>query len=139
MTGTDFAMQCTCLQVFELFDTKKNDVIGFDEFVRALSVFHPKAPLQEKAVCKYHLNKIKKASSPEMFPMCFDAALPVCCVLCKFGRKCLVLTVHGSDVDTSAARLTFPSLRPCLLLPPPPPPPTPPWQGLSPLPLQSQV
>lgn len=39
-------------QVFEVFDTKKNDVIGFDEFVIAVSVFHPNAPLQEKADCE---------------------------------------------------------------------------------------
>ena len=42
-------------QVFEVFDTKKNDVIGFDEFVIAVSVFHPNAPLQEKADCEYTL------------------------------------------------------------------------------------
>ena len=42
--------------MFELFNTKKNDVIGFDEFVRALSVFHPKAPVQEKAICKYRVH-----------------------------------------------------------------------------------
>ncbi|KAL3148573.1 hypothetical protein ABBQ38_014006 [Trebouxia sp. C0009 RCD-2024] len=42
-------------KVFELFDTKKNDVIGFDEFVFALSVFHPKAPVQEKAVFAFRI------------------------------------------------------------------------------------
>lgn len=40
------------LQLFVLFDLKKNNVVEFDEFVRALSVFHPKAPLLEKAECE---------------------------------------------------------------------------------------
>jgi len=35
-----------------LFDLKKNNVVEFSEFVRALSVFHPKAPLEEKAECE---------------------------------------------------------------------------------------
>ncbi len=39
-------------QVFELFDIKQNRVIEFGEFVRSLSVFHPKAPLAEKAKCE---------------------------------------------------------------------------------------
>lgn len=90
-------MQCSCLQVFELFDTKKNDVIGFDEFVRALSVFHPKAPVQEKAVCEYHLDKLQEASSAEMIPMCFGVALSICCMLCQLGRGCLVLTVRSLE------------------------------------------
>ena len=34
-----------------MFDEKKNNVIEFGEFVHALSVFHPKAPLAEKAEC----------------------------------------------------------------------------------------
>jgi hypothetical protein len=38
-------------RVFKTFDSKRNDVIDFEEFVRALSVFHPKAPLEEKAEC----------------------------------------------------------------------------------------
>ena len=36
-------------QVFEIFDEKQNNVIEFGEFVHALSVFHPLAPLEEKA------------------------------------------------------------------------------------------
>ena len=39
-------------QLFVLFDLKKNNVVEFSEFVRALSVFHPKAPLEEKAECE---------------------------------------------------------------------------------------
>ena len=39
-------------RVFQGFDLKQNDVIDFDEFVRALSIFHPSCPLEEKAACE---------------------------------------------------------------------------------------
>jgi serine/threonine-protein phosphatase 2B regulatory subunit len=41
-----------CEQVFDLFDSKKDGMIDFGEFVKALSVFHPAAPQPQKAACK---------------------------------------------------------------------------------------
>lgn len=40
------------LQVFSLFDLKRNGVIDLEEFVLALNVFHPNASVEEKIECK---------------------------------------------------------------------------------------
>jgi hypothetical protein len=41
--------------VFDLFDLKRNGVIEFGEFVRSLSIFHPKASVSEKTKCMSEL------------------------------------------------------------------------------------
>ncbi|XP_062074590.1 calcineurin B-like protein 7 [Humulus lupulus] len=42
-------------RMFQMFDTKQDGVIDFGEFVRFLSVFHPKAPQAEKVACAFQL------------------------------------------------------------------------------------
>ncbi|KVH91399.1 Calcium-binding EF-hand [Cynara cardunculus var. scolymus] len=92
-------------RVFDLFDEKRNGVIEFEEFVHALSVFHPYAPVKQMLITI--LTESEMNLSDELLEIIIDkvSASQTCSVslvfYTRFGNRSssLLQTFVDADAD----------------------------------------
>ncbi|KAL6840537.1 hypothetical protein ACP4OV_030347 [Aristida adscensionis] len=90
-------------RVFDLFDEKKNSVIEFEEFIHAISVFHPNAPFEDKVDFSFRLYDLRQTGFIE-HEDCWGSG-KICsgseCRSCENVKQMVVATLTESQVQLS--------------------------------------